>query len=179
MPAHTHLRRMEAYFYFDVPESQRVFHFMGQPGETRHLVVGDCQGIISPTLVHPLRLRYQQLFLHLGHGRRKLYLYGYGPGRHPRSSIIELSWTSFNHNRYVSYPDACFKWEIRHRHRPVPLDHLRPAFLCHHHQLYGPPGHRYPEADIDRNIWLEQYNIRHDQRSLPILLRPLACFSSA
>jgi 4-deoxy-L-threo-5-hexosulose-uronate ketol-isomerase len=48
MPAHTHTRRMEAYFYFDVPEGQRVFHFMGQPQETRHLLVADCQGIISP-----------------------------------------------------------------------------------------------------------------------------------
>ena len=48
MPAHTHLRRMEAYFYFDVAEGQRVFHFMGQPQETRHLVVADCQGIVSP-----------------------------------------------------------------------------------------------------------------------------------
>jgi len=48
MPAHTHLRRMEAYFYFDVPEGQRVLHLMGQPQETRHLVVADCQGIVSP-----------------------------------------------------------------------------------------------------------------------------------
>ncbi|HEY4337387.1 MAG TPA: 5-dehydro-4-deoxy-D-glucuronate isomerase [Puia sp.] len=48
MPAHTHLRRMEAYFYFDVPDGQRVFHLMGQPQETRHLVVADCQGIVSP-----------------------------------------------------------------------------------------------------------------------------------
>jgi len=48
MPAHTHSRRMEAYFYFDVPEGQRVFHFMGQPQETRHLLVADGQAIISP-----------------------------------------------------------------------------------------------------------------------------------
>lgn len=48
MPAHTHTRRMEAYFYFDVPEQQRVFHFMGEPQETRHLVVGDGQAVISP-----------------------------------------------------------------------------------------------------------------------------------
>jgi 4-deoxy-L-threo-5-hexosulose-uronate ketol-isomerase len=48
MPAHTHSRRMEAYFYFDVPEGQRVFHFMGQPQETRHLLVADSQAIISP-----------------------------------------------------------------------------------------------------------------------------------
>jgi 4-deoxy-L-threo-5-hexosulose-uronate ketol-isomerase len=48
MPAHTHSRRMEAYFYFDVPVQQRVFHFMGQPQETRHLLVADCQAIVSP-----------------------------------------------------------------------------------------------------------------------------------
>ena len=48
MPAHTHTRRMEAYYYFDVPEGQRVFHFMGEPQETRHLLVADGQGIVSP-----------------------------------------------------------------------------------------------------------------------------------
>ncbi|HMI62289.1 MAG TPA: 5-dehydro-4-deoxy-D-glucuronate isomerase, partial [Puia sp.] len=48
MPAHTHTRRMEAYFYFDVPEQQRVFHFMGQPQETRHLLVANHQAIVSP-----------------------------------------------------------------------------------------------------------------------------------
>lgn len=48
MPAHTHTRRMEAYFYFDVPAQQRVFHFMGQPQETRHLLVSDGQAIVSP-----------------------------------------------------------------------------------------------------------------------------------
>jgi 4-deoxy-L-threo-5-hexosulose-uronate ketol-isomerase len=48
MPAHTHTRRMEAYFYFDIPEQQRVFHFMGEPQETRHLLVADGQAVISP-----------------------------------------------------------------------------------------------------------------------------------
>jgi len=48
MPAHTHTRRMEAYFYFDIPEQQRVFHFMGEPRETRHLLVVDGQAVISP-----------------------------------------------------------------------------------------------------------------------------------
>ncbi|HVU58993.1 MAG TPA: 5-dehydro-4-deoxy-D-glucuronate isomerase [Puia sp.] len=48
MPAHTHTRRMEAYFYFDVPANQRVFHFMGMPSETRHLLVTNHQGIVSP-----------------------------------------------------------------------------------------------------------------------------------
>ncbi|SNS84693.1 5-dehydro-4-deoxy-D-glucuronate isomerase [Tropicimonas sediminicola] len=48
MPAHLHDRRMEAYLYFDVAEGQRVFHFMGQPQETRHLVVGNEQIAVSP-----------------------------------------------------------------------------------------------------------------------------------
>lgn len=48
MPCHTHDRRMEAYLYFDVPEGQRVFHFMGEPDETRHMVIANEQAIISP-----------------------------------------------------------------------------------------------------------------------------------
>lgn len=48
MPSHTHTRRMEAYFYFDVQDDQRVFHFMGQPSETRHLLVANHQAIVSP-----------------------------------------------------------------------------------------------------------------------------------
>lgn len=48
MPAHTHNRRMEAYFYFDLPGEQRVFHIMGEPQQTRHLVVANHQAIISP-----------------------------------------------------------------------------------------------------------------------------------
>lgn len=48
MPAHTHDRRMEAYFYFDVPQDHVVFHLMGQPQETRHLVVSNYDAVLSP-----------------------------------------------------------------------------------------------------------------------------------
>lgn len=48
MPPHTHTRRMEAYFYFDVPEQHRAFHFMGEPTETRHLLTANHEAIISP-----------------------------------------------------------------------------------------------------------------------------------
>lgn len=48
MPAHTHSRRMEAYFYFEVPEDQAVCHFMGQPQETRHLWMRGNQAVLSP-----------------------------------------------------------------------------------------------------------------------------------
>ncbi len=48
VPPHTHTRRMEAYFYFDLPEKQRVFHFMGQPTETRHIVMDNFETIIAP-----------------------------------------------------------------------------------------------------------------------------------
>lgn len=49
MPCHTHERRMEVYFYFDMEENERVFHFMGQPTETRHLFVANDQAVISPS----------------------------------------------------------------------------------------------------------------------------------
>ncbi|OUM43295.1 5-dehydro-4-deoxy-D-glucuronate isomerase [Arthrobacter agilis] len=49
MPAHTHDRRMEAYLYFDLPEEARVVHLMGEPTETRHLLVGNQQAVISPS----------------------------------------------------------------------------------------------------------------------------------
>ena len=49
MPAHTHDRRTEAYLYFDLPADARVIHLLGAPTETRHLVVGNDEAVISPS----------------------------------------------------------------------------------------------------------------------------------
>ncbi|GAB3888604.1 5-dehydro-4-deoxy-D-glucuronate isomerase [Spirosoma agri] len=48
MPAHVHDRRMEAYFYFDLDPAHRIVHLMGQPTETRHLLVANHQAVVSP-----------------------------------------------------------------------------------------------------------------------------------
>lgn len=49
MPPHTHERRMEAYLYFNINTENRVFHFMGQENETRHIVVANEEAVISPS----------------------------------------------------------------------------------------------------------------------------------
>ena len=49
MPVHTHNRRMEAYFYFEVPERQGICHFIGDPDETRHIWMKNEQAVLSPS----------------------------------------------------------------------------------------------------------------------------------
>ncbi len=49
MPCHTHERRMEIYMYFEVPQDNVVFHMMGEPAETRHVILQNEQAIISPS----------------------------------------------------------------------------------------------------------------------------------
>lgn len=49
MPVHTHNRRMEAYFYFEVPEKQGICHFIGDPDETRHIWLKNEQAVLSPS----------------------------------------------------------------------------------------------------------------------------------
>jgi 4-deoxy-L-threo-5-hexosulose-uronate ketol-isomerase len=48
MPPHTHMRRSEIYMYFNLPEGERMFHLMGQPQETRHIIMVDKDVVVSP-----------------------------------------------------------------------------------------------------------------------------------
>ena len=49
MPSHTHERRMEVYTYFEIPDEQVVFHMMGEPSQTRHIVMNNYDAVISPS----------------------------------------------------------------------------------------------------------------------------------
>lgn len=64
MPAHTHSRRMEAYFYFEVPEGQTICHFMGEPQETRHIFLQNDMAVLSPEWsIHSAAGTYNYTFI--------------------------------------------------------------------------------------------------------------------
>ncbi len=64
MPAHVHSRRMEAYFYFEIPEDQAVCHFMGEVDETRHLWMKRNQAVLSPEWsIHSAAATYNYTFI--------------------------------------------------------------------------------------------------------------------
>ncbi len=69
MPAHVHSRRMEAYFYFEVPEDRAVCHFMGEVDETRHLWMKGRPGRAVARVVDPQRRR---------HARNYTFIWGMG-----------------------------------------------------------------------------------------------------
>lgn len=71
MPCHTHERRMEVYFYFNLKDNNVVFHMMGEPTETRHLLMHNEQAVISPSWSIHTGSGHEQLHLHLGHVRRE------------------------------------------------------------------------------------------------------------
>lgn len=79
MPCHTHERRMEVYFYFNMDEDACVFHMMGQPQETRHIVMHNEQAVISPSWS-----------IHSGVGT-KAYTFIWGMVGETRSS---MTWTT-------------------------------------------------------------------------------------
>ena len=70
MPCHTHDRRMEVYFYFEIPEEDIVVHYMGEPTETRHIIMRSEEAVISPSWsIHSASATC--ICIYLGNGWRK------------------------------------------------------------------------------------------------------------
>ena len=69
MPAHTHSRRVEAYFYFNVPAGNAICHFMGEPQEETHRMDAERTSYHVTGMVYPRCCRNKQLHVYLGNGR--------------------------------------------------------------------------------------------------------------
>ena len=80
MPAHTHMRRSEVYFYFDVDPAHRVLHLMGPPDATSHLVMADKEVVVSPGWSIHAGVGTKNYGVLLGYGRREPGLRRYGSG---------------------------------------------------------------------------------------------------
>ena len=78
MPAHLHARRMEVYLYFDIDDDNVVFHLMGEPNETRHLVMRDREAVISPSWLDLMPAWAQAVRHFTGNGWRKPIICRYG-----------------------------------------------------------------------------------------------------
>ena len=82
MPAHTHSRRMEAYFYFEIPEGDAICHFMGEPTETRHIWMKGEEAVLSPEWsIHSAAATHKYTFIwgrggeNLDYGDQDIYKY--------------------------------------------------------------------------------------------------------
>ena len=98
---------MEAYVYFDfAKEDTRVFHMMGKPDETKHLVVDNEQSSYFSKLVDSLWCRNEQLFIYLGNVWRKYHVYRYGYGTNGSVGNKRGRIKNGIYNGYVS-----FRWK--------------------------------------------------------------------